>query len=790
MPHGMTNYQPATRWEDASPTGNGIVGALVYGGLAQEQVVLNHDDLWFRSEPQAVPDISGHLPALRALLARGRWREAGSFLADQLSEAGYSHRVDPCHPACALKVVSETVAPFSDYRREVDFASGEVCVRWREAEVERRRQLFVSRADDVVVLRLSSQDGAPLNYHITLVPHDREADIGWGSGKGRVITPVPADFRHEWTGVWSHVVGRYHLDGGEFGGLAKVVARGGACRVGEYGLEIAGAHEVLVLIKLFANEPAAAALPRLEAELDALPADYATLFERHARLHRELFLRARLELLCGPEAEYGNERLLLDAYDGDVPAALIQRLFDYGRFLLICSSAPGGLPANLQGLWNGDYAPAWAADFHNDINVQMNYWAALPGNLPEAAVPYFDYYDRCLNDFRENARAIYGCGGILAPISQSTSGKIHPGCWVNWTAGAGWLAQLYYDYWEYTGDDDFLRERAVPFLREVALFYEDFLFEGADGRLVFAPSLSPENTPGLPDASIVTVNATMDAAVAREVLTRLCAACERLDIEAEGRCRWEALLDRLPDYQVNEEGALREWLWPELPDNYPHRHLSHLYALFPGNDITVESEPALFEACRIAVEKRLTLGKRAHCGWSYAQMACLHARLGAGEEALECLELLARSCVGPNLFTYLCDWRGQGLAAFWGEDKSPPFQIDANFGFTAAVLEMLIFSRPGLIKLLPALPANWSVGRVTGVLCRGGVTVSVEWDMPAGRMVVDLLSPMEQEITIKFPHSPLRIESGAPVRESPLGADYRVVLLRAAETCRLEAYLG
>jgi len=795
---GMTNHQPAARWEDATPTGNGIVGALVYGHAYNDLTVFNHGALWFRTPPPPVPDVSGRLPELRALLARGRWREAGTLLADALTAAGYKPRIDPCHPACALRLTTEPAEPIADYRRALDFATGEVCVSWREGEIRRRRQLFVSRADGVVALRISADHGAPATCRLALVPHDREASIGWGSGKTRTPTPIPVDFRRETREGWSQVVGRYHDGGGEFGALAKVVTRGGASRLVEQGpnwvplpyLEITGAAEIVVLIKFFANEPAAAALPRLAAELDALPTDYDALFERHARLHGELFRRARLELPCGVDAAAGNERLLLDAGDGEVSTALVQRLFDYGRFLLVCSSTPGGMPANLQGLWNGDYAPAWAADFHNDINVQMNYWAALPGNLAEATLPYFDYYDRFLDDYRENARAIYGCRGILAPISQSTHGKILGGCWVNWTAGAGWLAQLYYDYWEYTGDDAFLRARVVPFLKEVALFYEDFLVAGPDGKLVFAPSLSPENTPDAPDASIVTVNAAMDAAVAREVLNRLCAACARLGIEAEGRRRWQGLLARLPEYRVNADGALSEWLPPELPDNYRHRHLSHLYALFPGNDITAESAPALFAASRVAVEKRLGLGRQAHCGWSYAQLACLHARLGEGDRALECLELLARSCVGPNLFTTLCDWRGQALAAFWNFDERPPFQIDANFGFTAAVLEMLLFSRPGLIKLLPALPAKWPVGRLAGALCRGGITVSVEWDMPAGTLTAELRSPRDQEIALKFPRSPLRIESGAMVRESPLGSGYRVVVLRAAETCRLEAYLG
>jgi alpha-L-fucosidase 2 len=318
-----------------------------------------------------------------------------------------------------------------------------------------------------------------------------------------------------------------------------------------------------------------------------LPFDYDRLFQRHAAEHRELFCRAEVSL-AGAGSQRSNERLLLDGYEGEVPTQLIGRMFDYGRYLLICSSAPGGWPANLQGVWNGDYDPAWSSDYHNDENIQMNYWAALPGNLAETTRPYFDYYDRSLEDYRANARALYGCRGVLAAISQSTDGRVHPSVWLNWTAGAGWLAQLYYDYWLFSGDDEFLRRRAVPFMKEVALFYEDFLVEGEDGTLMFSPSLSPENTPDRPGASLVTMNATMDVAVAREVLTQLCDACERLGIEEDAHARWRELLAKLPDYQINEDGAIREWLHPDLPDNYHHRHQSHIYPLFPGLEVTEE----------------------------------------------------------------------------------------------------------------------------------------------------------------------------------------------------------
>jgi alpha-L-fucosidase 2 len=729
-------------------------------------------------------------------LAAGDYQAAGTVLNDALQAKGYTHRVDPYHPACALEITMPSDAPFTDYRRTLDFETGEAGVVWREGAATLSRRLFVTRADDVVVLRIAGAPHHPVACDLALAPHNRRAVSGMGSGKDQVVAPVPIAFRvsshndetspDALSGGVLQVIGRYD-DGVEFGGVARVVAAGGASTVSGDAISITGADAVLVLIKLFANEPADAALPALRSALAALPADYDRLFERHVALHRPLFLRAQLHLSddgTSPEEAppAGNERDLLDAYNGAVPATLIERLAAYGRYLLISSSAPGGLPANLQGVWNGDYAPAWSSDFHNDENIQMNYWAALPGNLAETTLPYFDYYDRYVDDYRANARAIYGCRGILAPIAQSTQGTMHPGPWLHWTAAAGWLAQLYYDYWLFTGDAAFLRTRAVPFLKEVAYFYEDFLIEGDDGRLIFSPSLSPENKPDRPGASLVTINATMDVAIAREVLANLCAACEHLDIEAAGRDRWRALLDALPDYEVNADGALREWLHPDLPDNYRHRHQSHLYPLFPGLEITPETTPALFDACRVAVEKRRTVGMAAQSGWSYAHMANVYARLGDGDRALGALERLVRACIGPNLFAYHNDWRAQGLTMFWGYGNPPPFQIDANFGLTSAVIEMVLFSKPGWVKLLPALPSRWSRGSFSGLQCRGAITVDAAWDIDARRLTVTLQSSRDQTVNVVFPFAPSSLrcapDPGA-VSDSAHGACVRRVRLAA-----------
>ncbi len=775
--HGMTMRQPATRWQDALPIGNGQVGAMMYGRICSEQILLNHEAIWYDKDVPTLVDISDRLAELRGLIDSKRYGEAVSFLDKQnTARGGHWTRTCPYQPACDIRILAKTAGAFRRYRRGIDFASAAAWTQWEDDRGTIRRDLFVSRVDDVVVLRIRRDDLAPVSCRLRLEPHDEGKDFSVG-GWGGALGPSPCEFAQSVDGTWSQFVGTFDT-GKQFGGVARVVAVGGEVADADGHIAIDGADEILVLTKLFANQPADAALARCRAELAALSPDFDALLARHAEVHRELFERMTLSL-PGAATEASTEELLLAAYDGDVPVALVRTMFEYGRHLLICSGRAGGWPANLQGVWNGDYVPAWSADYHSDENVQMNYWQALPGNLPEVALPVFDYYERYMADYRANARTIYGCRGILLPIAQSTDGSPYPGPWMLWTGAAGWIGQLYYDYYLFTGDREFLADRAIPWLKETAAFYEDFTFDGPDGKLMFSPSMSPENTPSIEGGSLATINATMDVAICREVLANLCEACELLGADPEGVARWRAMLAKLPAYEVNEDGAMREWLHPAFPDNYHHRHQSHIYPVFPGFSVTAETEPAIYDASRVAVEKRLVIGLTSQTGWSMAHMANIYARLGDGDRALECIELLTRSSTGPNLLTYHNDWRAMGLT-FGGWQQNPPFQIDANFGLTAAVLEMLVFSAPGMIKLLPALPTCWPTGAAEGIACRGGAVVDMQWDLPAGRLTATLRSGSAQQIVVKFPAEPSEVLCEAvPAPASPRGPAYRQITLPA-----------
>ena len=326
-------------------------------------------------------------------------------------------------------------------------------------------------------------------------------------------------------------------------------------------------------------------------------------------------------------------------------------------------------------------------------------------------------------------------------------------------------------------------------MEQAALFYEDFLTIDENGRCHFAPSYSPENSPLFSDRETnmegmfsCTVNATMDIAIARELLTNLCDACDLLDIKAADAIRWRQLVQKMPPYQINDDGAICEWVHAGLLDNYHHRHQAHLYPVFPGLEVTRESDPELARACSVALDKRMSIGLGSQTGWSLAHTANSRARLEEGDAALRALEAMIQSCVRPNLFTHHNDWRRMGVTMDAGPAGSSVFQMDANFGVSAAVLEMLIFSKPGLIKLLPALPSTWPRGRVRGLCCRGGVTADIDWDMESGAVNAALCSRIDQVVTVKLPGVITSILCDADeveVRAAPEGDAYRKLALPA-----------
>lgn len=815
-------HQPATRWEDALPVGGGLTGAAVYGSIHQETILLNRQDVWLPLWPRpTVPDMAAHLPEYRRLLESGRYEEADRFWKAKLAEQGWPE-VFYTNPFCAgfdLRLEQEVEGAFESYSRRLDMRQGIASVQWSVPGVgEFSRELFVSRADDLVVLRVRGPRGQ-VGVKAAFDQHPLMEDNRKTNHYARAYEPeeIPLRTATRAEGGWLTLDGRFTekmLTGSDrptgkgFGAVAKVIARGrvakmGSCEVCWHNgkvVSVRNADEVLIVARVFNGCAKPQAVRDARAAIERAPRSYESLLKRHISQHRRLY--QRLEFKIAERAEVTNETLLEAAYQDRVDNALTERMFKFGRHLMISSTHPTGRPPNLQGIWNGDYVPAWSSDYTLDENIQMMHWAVMPGNLPELMEPYFALLESTIRDWQTNARRFFGCRGIYAPLRQSDHGllpEMMP--YLIWFAGAGWLAQPFHDYYLFTGDRKFLRDRAVPFLKQVALFYEDFLYEGKDGKLTICPSMSPENTPHMPGATTIAINPTMDVAVCREVLGNLSAACELLGIERAGVRRWRAMLAKLPAYEVNQDGAMREWLRPELKDNYHHRHQSHVYPLFPGSEITRETSPRLFEACRVAVEKRLVIGIKSQTGWSLAHMANIYARLEEGDKALQCLDLLARACTGVNLWTYHNDWRKQGVTMDTG--KLPPFQMDANLGLTAAVLEMLAFSVCSdaarsaaerrspevLIKLLPALPSRWERGSVRGILCRGGVELDMQWDLAKRELTATLTSPREQTVTIKAPCWSKDISPRGSKRTSPDSQekDYFTLTLPAGRPVKLSA---
>jgi len=754
---GFCSTIPGTTVSEGLTSGNGHMNIEVTCDPYSEQILFHHESLlmpWKR--PFEAPNVADIFPQVRQMVLDGKYQDAIEFAFKEMEKGPIKLNTwpHPTVPAFLMRLDFPKTASVKDYLRTVDFENSEVKVHWNDERGEWIRQTFTSRPDNVVVQLLTAPSGQRVNARIAVQKYTRGARPtgGMPGGGNSGQSDTQQDFNEE------RLIYKCRLDpsvdNSGYAGVVRVIRNGGSARMDGDALVIENASSVMLLTRIewFADY-SEDQVEALRQAVEQLSPDYDAILKRHRDVQSEALNRVTVDFGGAPDYGLSTEELLADQRSRrDYSPALLEKIFEMGRYWFILTS--------------GKY-PSMVAETNANINLQIS--PGPQGDLREGMDAYFNWMESLAPDFRVNAKNIFGMRGThysLWPDKgvgvdfhysyAASTGEIWPHPY--WLSAGGWCCRPFWDHYLVTGDVEFLRKRVVPALKELALFYEDFLtVTDKDGNYIFVPSFSPENNPAntSPSAMLV-INASMDIAVCREVLTNLIEACELLGTDADSVPKWKAMLAKLPPYLMEPDGTLKEWAWPTLQERYSHRHISHLYGAWPGDEIDPDRTPQLAKAAMMADRRRVPERLAAHG-------RCHRALAGARLKDCYMVDTELRQLIE------------QGYVATTLRCSHDPYAFpmpDAQGGIQTIMMEMLLYSRPGVIEVLPALPETLVKGSISGMLARTFARIDkLAWNMETRTVELTVTSFRKQDVTLIARYGIEEITASAGVLAAPLRSE-------------------